>query len=66
MLLFGSALAAVAVLLLALLAGAVTIDRTDGLDGLAMFVVVALILPSLTAIFSWLPVVRGWAAARPG
>ena len=65
-LLFGSAIAAVAVLLLALFAGAVTIDRTDGLDGLAMFVVVALILPTLTAIFSWLPVVRSWTAARPG
>jgi hypothetical protein len=28
-------------------------------------VIIALILPTLTAIFSWLPVVRGWAASRP-
>jgi hypothetical protein len=54
------------VLLLAMLAGAMTIDRTDGLDGLLMFVALALILPGLTAIFSWLPVVRDWTtAARP-
>ena len=65
-LLFGSSLAAVAVLLLALLAASVTIDRSGGVEGLAMFVAVALILPGLTAIFSWLPVVRGWTAAtRP-
>jgi hypothetical protein len=64
--LFGSAVAAVGVLLVAFLAGALTIDRTDGMDGLTMFVLAALVLPVLTAIFAWLPVVRGWAAARPG
>jgi hypothetical protein len=63
--LFGAAVACVAVLLLAWLAGAVTIDRTDGLEGLTVFVFAALVLPVLTAVFAWLPVVRGWAAARP-
>jgi hypothetical protein len=63
--LFGSALAAVAVLLFAWLAGALTIDRTDGMEGLTIFVLAALILPALTAIFSWMPVVRDWVAARP-
>jgi hypothetical protein len=63
--LFGSALASVAVLLMALLVGVVTIDRTGGTEGLAIFVLMAAILPVLTAIFAWLPIVRGWAAARP-
>jgi hypothetical protein len=63
--LFGSSLASVAVLLLALLAAAVTIDRTSGLDGILMFVLFAMVLPVVTAVFAWLPVVRGWAADRP-
>jgi hypothetical protein len=63
--LFGSALASVAVLVLALLVAVVTIDRSGGVDGLAVFVLMAAILPVLTAIFAWLPTVRGWAAARP-
>ena len=63
--LFGSALGCVAVLVLAWVAGAMTIDRTDGLDGLTVFVLAALVLPVLTACFAWLPVVRGWAAAGP-
>lgn len=62
--LFGSALGCVAVLLVAWLAGAATIDRTDGMQGLSVFVLTALILPALTAIFSWLRTVRGWVAAR--
>jgi hypothetical protein len=63
--LFGSSLASVAVLLMALLAAAVTIDRTSGLDGIVMFVLFAMVLPVVTAVFAWLPVVRGWAADRP-
>lgn len=63
--LFGSALASVGVLVLALVVGAVTIDRTGGTAGLAAFVGMAGILPVLTAIFAWLPTVRGWARARP-
>jgi hypothetical protein len=62
--LFGAAIASVAVLVLAWLAGAVTIDRTDGMDGLTVFVFAALVLPVLTAVFAWIPVVRSWAAAR--
>jgi hypothetical protein len=63
--LFLSAVGCVAVLLLAWLAGAATIDRTNGLEGLTVFVVGALVLPILTACFAWQRVVRGWAAARP-
>jgi hypothetical protein len=63
--LFGSAVASVLVLGLAWLAGAATIDRTDGLAGLTVFLLFAMVLPVLTAIFSWLPVVRGWSADRP-
>ena len=63
--LFGSALASVGVLVLALIAGFVTIDRTGGTNGLVIFIVLAAILPGLTAIFAWLPTARGWAAARP-
>jgi hypothetical protein len=62
--LFGFAVASVLVLLLAWLAGALTIDRSGGLAGLTVFVVVALVLPVLTAVFAWLPRVRGWVAAR--
>jgi hypothetical protein len=62
-LLFGSAMGGVGVLVLAWLAGAATIDRTDGMQGLSFFVVTALLLPALTAIFAWQRTVRGWAAA---
>jgi len=60
--LFGSAVGSVTVLLLAVAAGALTIDRTGGLRDILMFVGVALPLPVLTAVFAWRPVVRGWAA----
>jgi hypothetical protein len=60
--LFGSAVGSVTVLLLAVAAGALTIDRTGGLSAILMFVGVALPLPILTAVFAWRPVVRGWAA----
>jgi hypothetical protein len=30
-----------------------------------VFVVTAMILPILTAIFAWLPTVRNWVAADP-
>ena len=55
-------------LLLALLAGALTIDRTDGVDGLAMFVMIAVILPPhrLTAISRGCRSCGDWTAARPG
>jgi hypothetical protein len=62
--LFGSALGSVAVLLLAVAAGALTIDRTGGLTGILMFVLFAIPLPILTAVFAWRPVVRGWADDR--
>jgi hypothetical protein len=58
-----SALAAVAVLLLALLVGAGTLDPGD-LAGLTGFLVFALPLPVLTAVFARLPATVGWAAAR--
>ena len=61
--LFGSAVGSVTVLLLAVAAGALTIDRTGGLTGILMFVAFALPMPILTAVFAWRPVVRGWAAA---
>ena len=63
--LFGAAIGCIAVLVLAWVAGSVSIDRTDGLDGLTVFVFAALVLPVLTAVFAWMQVVRGWAAARP-
>ena len=64
-LLFGSAIACVVVLVLAWLAGAATIDRTGGLEGLSVFVMTAVVLPVLTGIFAWLPTVRDWVAAWP-
>ena len=60
-LLFGAAVAAVAILVLALIAGAATLSG-DSMLGLGMFVLFALVLPVLTAVFAWLPRVRGWAA----
>jgi hypothetical protein len=53
--------AAVAVLVLALIAGAATLSG-DSMLGLGMFVLFALVLPVLTAVFARLPRVRGWAA----
>jgi hypothetical protein len=63
--LLGSAVASVVVLAMAWTAGALTIDRSGGLSGLTLFVVMAAVLPVLTAVFAGLPRVRGWAAARP-
>jgi hypothetical protein len=64
-LLLGAALASVAVLGSAWVAGAVTIDRSGGLTGLVLFLAAAAVLPVLTAVFAGLRVVREWAAARP-
>jgi hypothetical protein len=64
-LLLGSAVASVAVLLLAWTAGALTIDRSGGLTGLTFFVLTAAVLPVLTAVFAASSRVREWAAARP-
>ncbi|MDX6323686.1 MAG: hypothetical protein QOK15_40, partial [Nocardioidaceae bacterium] len=62
--LFGSAVASVAVLLIALLAGALTL-YPDQIAGLVVTVVIALPLPILTAVFAWQGRVRGWAEADP-
>jgi hypothetical protein len=62
--LFGSALASIAILVIALLTGFATL-YSDEVAGLVVLVVLALPLPVLTAVFSWLPRVRGWAAAEP-
>jgi hypothetical protein len=62
--LFGSALASIAILVIALLTGFGTL-YSDQIGGLVVVVVLALPLPILTAVFSWLPRVRGWAAAEP-
>ena len=65
-LLFGSAVAAVAVLLLAFVAGVVTLPA-EGVLGLAVFLLFALPLPVLTAVFARLPRVTGWlAGGAPG
>jgi hypothetical protein len=60
--LFGSAASAVGVLLLALVAGVAELE-SDDVVGLAIFVVVALPLPVLTAIFAKVGTVTGWVAA---
>jgi hypothetical protein len=62
--LFGSALASIAILVIALLTGFATL-YADEVGGLIVLVVLALPLPILTAVFAWLPRVRGWAAAEP-
>jgi hypothetical protein len=62
--LFGSALASIGILVVALLTGFQTL-YPDQIGGLVVVVVLALPLPVLTAVFSWLPRVRGWAAAEP-
>ena len=59
--LFGSAVAAACVLLVALVLGAGTLTDQGELR-LAVVVIPALVLPVLTAVFAWLPRVRGWAA----
>ncbi|WP_176450093.1 hypothetical protein [Geodermatophilus saharensis] len=61
--LFVSALVAVAVLFLALAVGAGTVGP-DSLVGLTAFLVFALPLPVLTAVFARLPATVGWAAGR--
>lgn len=58
---FAAALAAVVVLFLTLVVGATTLDR-DGVVGLSVFLVLALPLPVLTAVFARLPATVGWAA----
>ncbi len=60
---FAAALASVVVLFLALAVGAGTADSSD-VVGLAVFLVFALPLPVLTAVFARLPATVGWAAAR--
>ena len=62
--LFGSALASIGILLLALLIGVTTL-YADEVAGLVGTVVFALPLPILTAVFAWLPRTRGWADAEP-
>ena len=61
-LLFGSAVSAVGVLLLALVAGLLELAAGD-VVGLAVFIVLALPLPVLTAIFAKVGTVTGWVAA---
>ncbi len=58
-----ASLASVVVLFLALAVGAGTADGSDVI-GLAVFLVFALPLPVLTAVFARLPATVGWAAAR--
>jgi hypothetical protein len=61
--LFGSALASIAILVVALLSGFATL-YADEVGGLVITVVLALPLPVLTAVFAWRPRVRGWAEAE--
>ena len=63
--LLGSAVAAVVVLLVGFVVGVLEL-QADDLVGLAVFVVLALPLPLLTAIFARLRTVRDWVAAGPG
>ncbi len=58
-----ASLASVVVLFLALAVGAGTADGSDVI-GLTVFLVLALPLPVLTAVFARLPATVGWAAAR--
>jgi hypothetical protein len=62
--LFGSAVASVAILLITLLTGLLTL-YSDQIPGLVVTVILALPLPVLTAVFSWQGRVRGWAQADP-
>ena len=59
-LLFGSAVACVLVLLVALASAVAAWDGSDVAAG-TVFVAIALVLPTLTAVLAWLPVVRQWA-----
>ena len=59
--LFGSAVSAVAVLLVALVAGLAEL-AADDVVGLVIFVVIALPLPVLTAVFAKVGTVTGWVA----
>jgi hypothetical protein len=61
--LFGSALAAIGVLALSWLVGLGTLPRHDAV-ALTVFVVLALPLPVLTAVFAWTPTVRRWTAGE--
>ena len=60
--LFAAALAAVAVLVLFFVVGAGTLDSSD-VAGVTAFLVLALPLPVLTAVFARLPATLGWATA---
>jgi hypothetical protein len=61
--LFASALASVVVLFLALVVGAASQDAEE-VTGFAVFLVLALPLPVLTAVFARLPRTLGWAGSR--
>jgi hypothetical protein len=60
--LFGAAASSVAVLVLGLVVGLLELE-TEDVIGLAVFVVLALPLPLLTAIFAKVGTVTGWVAA---
>jgi vacuolar-type H+-ATPase subunit I/STV1 len=59
--LFGWAIAAVGVLVVAALVALVAFDAAD-LLAVAIFVVLAVPLPVLTAVFAWRPDTRDWAS----
>jgi hypothetical protein len=61
--LFASAAASVAILMISLIVGVGFLTQDD-LLGLAVFIAVALPLPLLTAIFARARAVRGWLGAR--
>lgn len=63
-LLVGAAVAAVAVLALSWIAAVATL-RPDGVLGVTAFVLLAVPLPVLTAVFARRPVVSDWVAAVP-
>ncbi|WP_457008440.1 hypothetical protein [Geodermatophilus sp. SYSU D00965] len=65
-LLFGSAVAAVAVLLLTLVTGWVAFDDGDDRVGVTVFLLLAAPLPVLTAVYARLRRVTGWAGAAAG
>jgi hypothetical protein len=62
--LFASALASVVVLFLALAVGAASQDADD-IVGFTVFLVLAVPLPVITAVFARLPRTLGWAGSRP-
>jgi hypothetical protein len=63
--LFVSALAAVGVLVLALVVAAATTDGGDDVVGVGFFVLLAGVLPVLTAVFARLPATVGWTGSAP-